>query len=68
MISDMSNKVLGPDEQPKSAMPMLSIGTTLCDSKSWSTASSMIGFAIDNILFYKNRWFIYISSCVIKMV
>ena len=52
IISEITVKVLGPDEQPKSAMPMLS-GKFLHNSS--IMASSVIVFVIDIILLYKKK-------------
>ena len=52
IISEITVKVLGPDEQPKSAMPMLS-GKFLHNSS--IMASSAIVFVIDIILLYNNN-------------
>jgi hypothetical protein len=51
IISEITDKVLGPDEQPKSAMPKLS-GNFLHNKS--SKASSVTGFVIDIILLYTN--------------
>lgn len=46
MMSEASSKVLGPEEQPKSAMPKLPL--MFVEQKSL-IASSIIGFAVDII-------------------
>lgn len=50
IISEITDKTLGPHEQPKSAMPMLS-GKLV--HKSCSIASSVVGLVMDIILLYK---------------
>ena len=52
IISEITDKVLGPDEQPKSAMPKLS-GNFLHNKS--SKASLVTGFVIDIILLYTNE-------------
>ena len=52
IISEITVKVLGPDEHPKSAMPMLS-GKFLHNSS--IMASSITVFVIDIILLYKKE-------------
>jgi hypothetical protein len=53
IISEITDKVLGPDEQPKSAMPMLS-GEFV--HKISIMASSVTGFAMEIILLYKSDY------------
>lgn len=52
IISEITVKVFGPDEQPKSAMPMLS-GKFLHNSS--IMASSVTVFVTDIILLYKKN-------------
>lgn len=64
-ISEMTLKALGPEEQPKSAMPML---TGQLEHRARTIAFLVAGFATEIILFYTNLQVICLKRLAQKTI